>query len=104
VNHVPTIRTQELMKELRELAGEIDARLLPRASVAAQAEWFALRRVWPDDVAIVDGARGISDEELGWMVGKVRRFRQILRGPDTAALAPVRRPARGASALAIAAA
>jgi hypothetical protein len=93
VKHEATTRTLELTTELRALAQEIDARLLPHASAAAQAEWFALRSAWPDDGDVRRGARDISEVELGWVVGKVRRFRQILRGLAGERSEPARKPA-----------
>jgi hypothetical protein len=82
VTHEQTPRTEALIAELNALGRDIEAWLLPRASADAKLEWFAIRAAWPNDDHARDGASSVSEAELARIVEKVRRFRQILRGPQ----------------------
>jgi hypothetical protein len=79
-----TARTEPLVLELGALAGDIESDLLGAASPDARQEWNALRLSWPTADQISAGAIGLSDDELAFMVGKVHRFRSILRGLNAA--------------------
>jgi hypothetical protein len=82
-----TSRTESLVKELDVLAREIDlAELVASASPGAREEWDSLRKQWPSAEQIRAGAVAFSDDELGLMVGKVRRFKSILEGFRAAAI------------------
>jgi hypothetical protein len=81
-----TTRTESLVKELDVLAREIDlAELVAGASQGAREEWASLRKLWPSAEQIRAGAVAFSDDELGLMVGKVRRFKSILEAFRAAA-------------------
>jgi hypothetical protein len=75
-----TPQTESLVAELRELASQIDDRLLARASGAAREEWAAIRDAWPTEDEVHRGTLHLSEDDLAWMVEKVRRFKSILRG------------------------
>jgi hypothetical protein len=78
LRHKTTPRTELLVRELGVLAKEIDAGLLAAASRAARHEWRNIRRRWPSEDQVRMGALPLSDDDLGFMLGKVRRFRAIL--------------------------
>jgi hypothetical protein len=73
-----TSRTEALVRELGQLAEEIESNLLSEASPDARREWETLRQIWPTPDHIRSGATTLSDDELAFMVQKIRRFRSIL--------------------------
>jgi hypothetical protein len=81
-----TSRTESLVKEFDALAREIDvSQLVAGASANAREEWVSLRRQWPSAEQVRAGAVAFSDDELDFMVGKVRRFKSILESFRAAA-------------------
>lgn len=98
MRHKTTPRTELLVRELGVLAKEIDAGLLTVASRAARHEWRTLRHRWPSEDQIRMGALPLSDDDLCFMLEKVRRFRAILE--ERAAHHPHVREAAAAPALA----
>jgi hypothetical protein len=95
-------RTRELLGELHALAEEIEESLLSLASDAARVEWRSLRDAWPSEIEVRRGVVGLAEDDLEWMVSKVKRFRQILRAlagaPRTPAAPIVVAPAVSATA------
>jgi hypothetical protein len=76
--HRTTTRTESLVRKLRDLAREIDDRLLAVASLDARGEWRVLRATWPTATDVRSGVIGLTDDELDAMIGKVQRFKSIL--------------------------
>ena len=76
--HKTTARTEPLIRDLIELAREIDHSLLDAASEEARAEWSALCEKWPTIAEVRSGSVGLSDDELEGMLAKVVRFKAIL--------------------------
>ena len=71
--------TEHLVTEADSLAKEIDDALIVHASPDARLEWAALRARWPKVMSEHHTpALAAQDEELSVIVGKVRRFRNIL--------------------------
>ncbi|HVR02175.1 MAG TPA: hypothetical protein VMT47_08590 [Polyangia bacterium] len=68
-------RTAELRDELHLVVSEIDDGLLALASPEAREEWASVRTQW--DVTLDE--RKVAEEELAFVVTKVRRFGTILR-------------------------
>ena len=68
-------RTAELRDEFHLVASEIDDGLLALASPEARAEWASVRTQWE----VVVDARNVVEDDLAFVVTKVRRFGTILR-------------------------
>lgn len=77
--HKITNATATLLGRLGDLAREVDDGLLAAASADARREWARLRGTWPTADDVLTGVVALSDEELERMIGKVLRFRCILR-------------------------
>jgi hypothetical protein len=90
MTHDLSPRLRDLMDELSALAADIDGPLLMHASEAARAEWRALRDAWPSQDGVLGAAPALTEDELASIVGKVRRFRQILRDLDLGAVRVLR--------------
>jgi len=70
-----TRSVEQLRDEMEHVVSEIDERLLLAASPEAREEWELVRTHWRDDFV----ARRVVDDELAFVVTKVRRFGDILR-------------------------
>jgi hypothetical protein len=96
MRHKLTPRTLRIVEELQSLATRAEGQL-HHASEAARAEWNAFRMSWPSEHELRQGVLGVSDDALEMMVGKVRRFHDILcelagrLGATSKSEAPLRR-------------
>ena len=72
-------RAGRLLTQLRQIVREVDDRVLALASPEACAEWEGLVRRLPSDGALGRGAPPLSEDELGCLLQKATRFREILR-------------------------
>jgi hypothetical protein len=68
-------RTEKLRIEIEHVASQIDDELLSLASPEAREEWRSARSLWRGG----GGAPRLVDDELAVVLGKVRRFGDILR-------------------------
>jgi hypothetical protein len=68
-------RTAQLRDELHIVASAIDDGLLALASPEAREEWASVRAQWEGGV----DERTVGEDELAFVVTKVRRFGTILR-------------------------
>jgi hypothetical protein len=73
-----TIAPEILASEARELTHEIEAGLLEFASVEARDEWRSFRSRWTPD-ALSSVPTSYPDEPFESVVGRMRRFRAILK-------------------------
>jgi hypothetical protein len=69
------IRTERLRNEIEHVASQIDDELLALASPEAREEWRSARSMWRGGL----GAPRLVEDELAVVLGKVRRFGDILR-------------------------
>lgn len=91
--HKVTPRTVGIVEELQRLVGRAEDHL-HYASQAACAEWSSFRSSLPSEHELRQGSLVMSDDVLEMMVGKVRRFHDILCGYEGPSA-----PARGAPPL-----
>jgi hypothetical protein len=89
--YVVTARSERIVRELLELAKGVDAQVLARASDPARDEWNELLLRLPTEAHLRRGVIALAEDELSWLLAKAIRFRQILGGPDEAAV-PALRP------------
>jgi hypothetical protein len=92
MRHKITTRTQSILRELDAAADQVDAKLLSSASREARREWRTLLRARPSDAEVATGSLELSDEELGFMIAKARRFRAILAARGRPRLRPADAP------------
>lgn len=79
MRHKVTPRTVRIIEELHGLATQVQQHL-HRASLAARQEWHAFHPSLPSKDEVDKGNLTVSDDDLETMVGKVRRFNDILGG------------------------
>jgi hypothetical protein len=91
--YVVTARSERLLQDLLGLAKELDAAVLARASAPARDEWSELLLRLPTEADLRRGVVALAEDELGRLLGKALRFRQILRAPEAPAV-PVPRTSR----------
>jgi hypothetical protein len=89
--YVVTPRSEHLIRDLLALAKEVDSDVLDRASDLARHEWNELLLRLPTEAHLRRGVVALAEDELSWLLAKAIRFRQILRGPEEAAV-PAPRP------------
>jgi hypothetical protein len=89
--YVVTARSERIVRDLLGLAKEVDAQVLARASALARDEWNELLLRLPTEAHLRRGVVALAEDELSWLLAKALRFRQLLRGPEDAAV-PAPRP------------
>ncbi|HUE26909.1 MAG TPA: hypothetical protein VMP89_09060 [Solirubrobacteraceae bacterium] len=73
-----TSTAARLLGQLRDVVQTVDDSVLAPASVEARAEWQGLVQRLSSDTDAVRGLAGISEDELGQLLQKATRFRDIL--------------------------
>jgi hypothetical protein len=74
-----TPRTVRIVDELHGLATQVQQHL-HHASLAARQEWQVFHPSLPSKDELGHGSLTVSDDDLETMVGKLRRFNDILGG------------------------
>jgi len=74
----PTSTAARLLGQLRDVVQAVDDSVLAPASLEARAEWQGLVQRLSSDGDAGRGRAGISEDELGQLLQKATRFRDIL--------------------------
>ena len=74
-----TSGSKGVLRQLRDIVREVDDRVLARASAEARAEWEGLVQRLPSEADLGHRVVRVSEDELGRLLEKALRFREILR-------------------------